>query len=376
MRGGGEMNVSWMLQTTRPLVDWKILAIDPDSRFRGTFIPRDLPIRDLEPTPHNLPSVQDVTALRESVGEATPVVFTANDLRTLGLMTILHAMAAHNNYFLWQCMPKRPDVKDPKRRVLLEMRNRASARMASHHLTFSPACLRELADLGVPDARLHLIPQLLNTQCDRRIRTDDGEETPFRDPARDALRILVVSRVTKTKGIHMLPAFLAALDARARAQGVGMSVTLMGNASNGPESQAIINDLHEVQAGLDNVHFEYTGYQPAEEVYRRMAEHDMALSLAGTEGYSVSLIEGLNMGLPHAVQPICSPNVDVVNQSGGGWILSGNTENDAAFIGSLRHDSPCLLDRRTRGYAFVDRTTGHERFKQAFMEALFSPRTQ
>ncbi len=364
-RGGGETNVKQILEAT-PEVTWRVFGVG-GSESSQTYLPSGTIYRNLAGAGRGVRPRGVLEIMR--CGDGEPVLFSANDAKTVALLGALNT-GGSPRHLLWQSSPFRPDVDKRTKRSLMEAKSKLLAKMSPHHITFSPVCASQLQELGVEPSRITQIPQILHPSCDRSLRENCTPELD-RDKEKDALRILVVSRIENRKGVQNLPHFLRALDAQLSGKNRKVSLTLMGHASHGEESKCILNDIDAVAQGLTNVQYCYSGYRPPEEVYKQMARSDLALSFAGTEGYSVSLIEGLHLGLPIGVQPVCAPNVDVISRSKAGWVLSGDAREDAQLIANLTYDDPCLLNKRELGYGFVDRTTGREQFHDVFMNSMF-----
>lgn len=365
----GEANLHRIFETTGDQADWKVLGVGKRNTHSGLILPGCVEYEDLGPTPFNLPIPSDARAVLDAVGKHEPIIFTNNGgLRSLGLMAMLRSHG--NRFFLWQTIIPSSNPDQAVKKPFGNTPTAASLHLVPGHIAFSPEDGLRLKDIGLTEERITVLPHVFNRAGDRNLRKKIEAFERGKDRGNDALRILVSSDISANNGTKNLPAFLEALDCQLMQLNKKMSVTLIGNIEDTCEARTLMGLLDMASLTLDNVRFKYAGNPSLPTTHGLMAKNDIALSVG--EVQSSKLLEGFHMGLPNAVQKSSLLNSGLIESTHAGWVLTGDVQTDAAMIAQLRYDYPDILERREMGYRFVDDATGENRFRDVFLQTVFS----
>ncbi|MBN1846262.1 MAG: glycosyltransferase family 4 protein [Sedimentisphaerales bacterium] len=183
--------------------------------------------------------------------------------------------------------------------------------------------LRELAGRFLPDCRIGVIPNGIDTEF---FRLDQRNELAGRNGPAGRLRLLSVGRLIRRKRIDVLIEMVAL----ARRQGIELELTLAGQGN-------LWDSLRELAARrqvADRVHF--PGRLPPEQMPELYRRHDLFVMASMHEGMSNAMLEALASGLPIVSSP-CEGTDELIGANGV-VVADATPENLLAAVRSIGGD--------------------------------------
>jgi len=252
----------------------------------------------------------------------------------------------------------------------------------NYHGLEDPACYEEVwtgADM------LHFVGNDTWQRAQRRgcpagaphiVITDAVDVARFEPPRRTPdvagtagrpLRIVSVGRLHWKKGHEFgLAAIRALVDS-----GVEVRYRIIGE---GPHREATLFAIHDL--GLSD-HVELSGAQPAATVREQLAEADVFLHPAVSEGFCVSAIEAQAMGLPVVCSDADGLSENVVDGETGFVVTRRDADLLAQRLATLAHDGELRLRlgdaARRRATTAFDATQQLDSFERLYRELLATP---
>ncbi len=202
-------------------------------------------------------------------------------------------------------------------------------RRAAAVIAVSQDLSREVLRLGVPEDRVHCIPN--GVDC----RLFSGASS--RPGGNGGWRLLYVGRFAEAKGLRVLFEALA----KVRLHRSDVSLRLIGGHPSTGTADAFLPQVRALNLS-DCVRFEDA--IPWEELPARMADADLFVMPSFSEGLTTSLIEALASGLPVVVTRCGGPE-EMVDDSAGRLVAVGDAEDLCAGILAAIRDYD-TFDRR------------------------------
>jgi glycosyltransferase involved in cell wall biosynthesis len=204
----------------------------------------------------------------------------------------------------------------------------------------SKGAIRRAIELGIPDARLLLLPNVVDTeQFKSTTRTE-----------RKVIRLVAVGRLVEQKKLRHFLNVVAALRKKSSAE---IKATIVGDGPQRPELEMQARDL-----GLSPNVVEFRGsVTDMDAVYR---ESDVLVLTSGWEGTPNVLLEAMASGLPVVATGVGGVP-DIVRQGETGFLADAGDEG--SMVEALLH---LVRDPQAR------MTMGHR--ARAYVDANHSPR--
>ena len=215
---------------------------------------------------------------------------------------------------------------------------------------------RRVLDLGVPDERIHFIPQGVDCEV---FRPQGG-----RVPGEGGWRLLYVGRFDARKGLAVLLEAMGPLRAR-----LGhVTLKLIGGTPVSGATGAFTQQAHALGVA-DRV--EFVDEQPEAEIARAMADADLLILPSFYDSFGVVLIEAMACGLP-VVATRCGGPSDIVVPEVGRLVEPGDASALAQAVaetleGHAQYDPVAIRNRAERLYDYRQLA---RRISDVYREAL------
>jgi teichuronic acid biosynthesis glycosyltransferase TuaC len=220
-----------------------------------------------------------------------------------------------------------PDAK-PRWRQLV-----AAALEASAAVIASSADVRtRLLDLGIPESKIHFVPQGVDCQLFRPNRS--------RTPGADGWQLLYVGRFDSRKGLEVLLEAIALLRQRRD----DFRLKLIGGSPVSGGTDAFRAQAARLEL-IDCV--EFADEQPWTAIPVQLAAADLLVLPSFYDSFGIVLIEAMACGLP-VVATRCGGPEDIVTDEVGRLVEVGNAESLAAGIGAVLDRYECYDREKIR----------------------------
>jgi glycosyltransferase involved in cell wall biosynthesis len=151
------------------------------------------------------------------------------------------------------------------------------------------------------------------------------------DGSSGPLKIVFVGTLIREKNIHVLLELARRVD--------GISLTLVGHSS--PQMVAEINELIQRDGLHDRLHL--AGEMPNDEVRKFIAGQDVCILPSFTEGFPMSVLEAMAIGLPIVASP-AGALPDMIDVPEGGFLVEpDDIEGFVEAMIKLRDDRPTAV---------------------------------
>lgn len=250
--------------------------------------------------------------------------------------------------------PVRLRLKAWRKRVFLTLVERPLLRRVAMCQALTGKDVHDLAALGVPDARIALVPNAVEPAV-------PGDAARFRarfgiDAARDI--VLFLGRLHRIKGIDVL------IDAFAASDPAGATLVVAGPDDGvGPALDRQIAARGVVDRVVRTGHLDAAGKADA------LAAAQVFVLPSRTEGLPVAVLEALAAGLPSLVSTAC--NVPEVETAGAGRVLPCDPNAFARALRELLDDPAQRRAMGQRAVELVERSFSVERVIE-HLEALYA----